>query len=202
MRKKQLKKTILNLGCGTTRIPGSIGVDVVKIKNYVDIVHNLDKTPYPFKSNSVDEIHMYHVLEHLQNPLEKMEEMHRILKPGGKLYLRVPHFSSMGAFSDITHVRPFGYTSMDIFSEDDYHSFYTKARFKINKKVIKYSGLYPNSGIYEKYIHKNQCPTLARPFVLFINFLISLSPIFFERVWCYMVGGATEVVYEFEKSRY
>lgn len=194
------KKVIVNLGCGTTRIPNSIGVDVVKIKGFVDKVHDLNKTPYPFRPNSIDEIHMYHVLEHLHDPLQKVEEIHRILKPGGIFNLRVPHFSSMGAFSDITHVRPFGYTSFDIFEEDDYHSFYTKARFKIHKKEIKYSGLYPNSGVYERYIHKNQCPIPARPFVLAVNVLIGLSPIFFERVWCYLVGGATEIVYEFEKK--
>ena len=124
-------KKIINLGCGRTRIPGSIGVDRVKINKYVDVVHDLDKTPYPFKSNSVHEVHSYHVLEHLHNPKEKIEEIYRILKPGGVIFLRVPHFSSMGAFSDITHIRPFGYGSFDCFSPDDYHHFYTKSKFKI-----------------------------------------------------------------------
>ena len=77
--------------------------------------------------------------------------------------------------------------------ENSYHHFYTSANFKILKKEIKYFGLYPNSGIYEKYIHKNQCFWLAKPFVRIINFLIKLSPTFFERIWCYWVGGATEI---------
>lgn len=194
------KKIILNLGCGKTRIPDALGVDIIRILGYVDIIHNLDSIPYPFKDNSVDEIHMYHVLEHLRDPLKKMEELYRILKVGGKLYLRVPHFSSMGAFSDITHVRPFGYTSFGIFEKDDYHHFYNSVTFKILKREIKYSGLYPNTGIYEKYIHGNSCPLLARPFVRLINYLIQLSPIFFERVWCYWVGGATEIAVELKKE--
>lgn len=188
------------MGCGKTRIPGALGVDIIHILGYVDIVHNLDSIPYPFKGNSVDEIHMYHVLEHLHDPLRKMEELHRILKVGGKLYLRVPHFSSMGAFSDITHVRPFGYTSFGIFEKDDYHHFYNSVALKILKREIKYSGLYPNTGIYEKYIRGNSCPLLARPFVRLINYLIQLSPIFFERAWCYWVGGATEIVVELKKE--
>lgn len=196
--KKKLP-VILNFGCGTTKIPGSIGVDVVKIDGFTDVVHDFNVLPYPFKSNSVDEIHMYHVLEHLSNPLEKMEELHRILKPGGMLHLRVPHFSSMGSFTDITHVRPFGFLSFDIFDQKHPQHFYTRVKFGIIEKRIKYFGLYPNNGVYEKYVHQNECSVWFRPIVRLINFLISISPITFERFWCYWVGGATEVCLELEK---
>lgn len=199
--KKNTTKKIVNLGCGTTKLPNSIGVDVVPIDGYVDVVHDLDVLPYPFKDNEIDEIHMYHVLEHLHDPLKKMEELHRIMKPGGIAYIRVPHFSSMGGFTDITHVRPFGYLSFDCFQEDSYHHFYTKKVFTILEKKIKYFGLYPNTGFYEKYIHKNQCPMIARPFVRIIDFLISLSPMMFERFWCYWVGGATEVYIKLQKPQ-
>ncbi|MFC1722468.1 methyltransferase domain-containing protein [Patescibacteria group bacterium] len=195
-----MKRVVLNIGCGKTRIPDSIGVDIVKIDDYVDIVHDLNETPYPFENNYADEIHLYHVLEHLTDPINKLEEMHRILKPGGKLHIRVPHFSSMGAFTDITHVRPFGYWSFDCFSKDSYHHFYTKKNYKILNKQIKYFGMYPNTGLYEKYIHKNSCPIVIKPFVLLINSLINLSPVFFERIWCYWVGGALELVVDLEKE--
>lgn len=194
-----IKKIVLNLGCGTTRIPGSIGVDKTKIAKFVDVVHDLDVLPYPFKSGSVDEIHMYHVLEHLHDPIKKLEELYRILKPKGVAYIRVPHFSSVGAFSDITHIRPFGYTSFDILVPTDPHHFYTAVKFNIAQKEIKFFGMYPNSGLYEKYVHKNKCPYIIRPFIHFINFLIRLSPTLFERFWCYWVGGATEVVISLKK---
>ena len=193
-------KVILNLGCGKARLPGAIGVDRVDIKDYTDIVHDLNKVPYPFVGSSVDEIHFYHVLEHLDHPVRKLEEIWRILKPGGILHMRVPHFSGMGAFTDITHVRPFGYESFDCFAEGHYQNFYTTARFTILKKEIKYFGLYPNDGLYEKYVHPNQCILLVRPFVRLINVLIKLSPVLFERVWCYWVGGATEVVIDMRKE--
>lgn len=200
-KESKSRRLILNLGCGKTRIPNSVGVDEVKIYDFVDIVHDLDKIPYPFKDKSVDEIHMYHVLEHLSSPDKKIEEIYRILKPGGQIFIRVPHFSSMGAFSDITHVRPFGFTSFDYLDERDYHHFYSKrAKFEIVNKKIKYSGLYPNEGIYARYIHQNECPALARPFVRVIDFLINISPLLFERIWCYWVGGATEVVFELRKT--
>jgi hypothetical protein len=42
-----MKKVIINLGCGKTRIPGSFGVDSVEIPGTVDVIHNLNETPYP-----------------------------------------------------------------------------------------------------------------------------------------------------------
>lgn len=192
-------KKILNIGCGKTRIPGSIGVDYAKIGNYVDIVHDLNIVPYPFKASAVDEIHLYHVLEHLHNSVKIMEEFHRILKPGGIIYIRVPHFSSLAGFTDMTHVRPYGYLSFDIFQKNHPQHYYTTVSFTILHKQIKYFGLYPNDGVYEKYVHPNTCFWLAKPFVRFVNMLIALSPTAFERFWCYWVGGAGEVVVTLKK---
>ena len=58
----------LNLGCGSKILEGYTNVD--KFDYYKpDIVHDLEVTPYPFKENSVDEILMSHVLEHIgQDP--------------------------------------------------------------------------------------------------------------------------------------
>jgi SAM-dependent methyltransferase len=190
---------VINLGCGRTRIPGSIGVDVAPIEGCVDVVHDLNVTPYPFPDNHADEVHFYHVLEHLDDPVAKLEEIHRILKPNGVLYMRVPHFSSSGAFTDITHKRPFSYYSFDVFEDSAYHSYYAKRRFNILNKEIKYFGQYPNEGVYEKHVHPNSCPHLIRPFVRLFNFLIRLSPMFFERIWCYWIGGACEVVITMKK---
>lgn len=197
--KKQKLKPVLNIGCGKTKLPNSIGLDVVEIPGFTDYVHDLNKLPYPFPDNSFKDIHMYHVLEHLQNPLSILEELHRILKPGGILFIRTPHFSSMGAFTDLTHIRPFAYGSFDCLDPNHYHHFYTKVGYNIIFKKINYFGLYPNEEFYSKYVHKNQCVWYAKPFVRLINFLISLSPTFFERIWCYWVGGATEVYVKLEK---
>jgi len=196
-----MELVVLNLGCGKTRIPGSIGVDTADIPGSVDVIHDLNETPYPFSNDFADEIHFYHVLEHLDDPVAKLEEIHRILKPNGILFMRVPHFSSNGAFTDITHKRPFSCFSFDVFEENAYHAFYSKVRFELLQKEIKYFGMYPNDGIYARYIHPNQCPILARPFVRLINFMIRLSPMFFERVWCYWVGGACEVVITMKKNQ-
>lgn len=193
-------KVILNIGCGKTRIPNSIGVDTVKIPDYVDVQWDLNKTPYPFENNYADEIHCYHVLEHLENPLDVLHEFHRILKKNGKIYMRVPHFSSLGAFTDITHKRPYGYRSFDPFEREHFQHYYVNVSFKILNRRIKYLGLYPNDDFYSKYIHKNRCPLLLRPFVHLMDFLINLSPDLFERLWCFWVGGATELTIVLQKD--
>ncbi len=194
-----MEKVILNIGCGQSRIPGSVGVDRKPIQNFVDVVHNLDALPYPFPDNYADEIHLYHVLEHLHNPLEKMEEFHRILKPGGKLHMKVPHFSSWGAWTDITHIRPFGYFSFDYFRPDHPFHFYTDKIFAFEHRKIKYSGAYPNKGVYADHIHPSVCKWYLKPVVRFFNWLIALSPKVFERGWWALIGGATEIEFIMRK---
>ncbi|MEW6101101.1 MAG: methyltransferase domain-containing protein [Candidatus Omnitrophota bacterium] len=192
------KKTVLNLGCGNTRIPGTVGVDREK-GEAVDLVCDLNTVPYPFSGNYADEIHMYHILEHLDNPVEKLEEAHRILKNGGLLYLRVPHFSSVYAWGDITHKRSFSLQAFDCF--DKKRAFKgircTKVNFDITTRKIRYFYTWPNEAWYMKHVVKPIWPKysslILKPFILLVNFLISLSPFIFERFWCYWVGGAAEI---------
>lgn len=66
---------VLNLGCGKTRIPNSIGVDSAYVRGCTDIVHNLNNLPYPFASAYADEVHFYHVLEHLDDPISGNEKI-------------------------------------------------------------------------------------------------------------------------------
>ena len=52
----------LNLGCGSKILNGYTNVD--KFDYYkADSVHDLEKFPYPFKNDSVNEILLSHILE-------------------------------------------------------------------------------------------------------------------------------------------
>ena len=57
----------------------------------------------PFHDNSFDTVHMHHVLEHLEDPLKALKEIHRILRCGGRLYVSVPNKWHSTAYMDPGH---------------------------------------------------------------------------------------------------
>lgn len=101
--KKETRKKCLNIGCGkdikkSTSEEKWTNLDFIKEKG-VDIIHNLEEFPYPFKNEEFDLIYASHILEHLESFPRTMQELHRILKKNGKLVVKVPHFSGIAAFS-------------------------------------------------------------------------------------------------------
>ncbi len=80
----------LNLGCGFVHKPGFINVDLFDCCR-PDVRWDLNKFPYPWDDNSVDNIEMWHVLEHLEDWWTVFLECTRILKMGGTLDIRVGH---------------------------------------------------------------------------------------------------------------
>jgi predicted SAM-dependent methyltransferase len=101
-----MKSTKLNLGCGDDIKPGYINVDF-EVFSGVDLKIDLNKIPYPFKSNQFTEIFMSNILEHLNDPYQIMNEIHRISKPGAIIKIRTAHFSSNNAWGDLQHKRGF-----------------------------------------------------------------------------------------------
>ncbi len=69
-----------------------------------DILYDLTQFPWPFKSDSVEEIIAEDVLEHLPNIPRTMAEVYRILKKGGTIQIDCPYAHSFGAFEDPSHV--------------------------------------------------------------------------------------------------
>ncbi len=125
----------LNLGCGEQKNPGFIGVDRVKT-SAVDVVHDLNKFPYPFKDNSISEILMDNVLEHLDDAIKVMEEVYRICKNEAIIKIYVPYYKSSGAFTDPTHKHFFTENSFQYFEKNHPYHFYAKTNFEIVKKEL------------------------------------------------------------------
>ena len=61
----------------------------------IRIGNELAEVGYP--AASFDEVIVWHVLEHLSDPRGTLIEIHRILKPGGRLIVAVPNYSSLQA---------------------------------------------------------------------------------------------------------
>ncbi len=116
------KSNKLNLGCGRTIMDGWVNLDSVKLTG-VDVVADLDKCehiPLPFEDNRFEEIYASHLIEHLNNPLFLMQELHRISKNGAKALFKVPYGSSDAAYEDPTHARHYFLNSFGYFSQPYY----------------------------------------------------------------------------------
>lgn len=95
----------LNLGSGSApRQPGVVNVDIAALPE-VDVVHDLDVTPWPFDDASVKAVLAQDLFEHLADPIGFMTECHRVLESGGELVMKVPYFRHRDAFTDPTHKR-------------------------------------------------------------------------------------------------
>ncbi|AAZ58445.1 hypothetical protein PMN2A_0954 [Prochlorococcus marinus str. NATL2A] len=108
----------LNLGCGEKRFPGYINVDKY---GSPDIKHDLESFPWPWETNSVSEIVLIHVLEHLGKDVEIyfgiFKEMYRICNHGAKIKIIVPHFRHEFFYDDPTHVRVVTPLGLQLFSQ-------------------------------------------------------------------------------------
>jgi SAM-dependent methyltransferase len=94
----------LNLGCGSQPEPGWVNLDAADIPG-VDVVHDLDVFPWPFKDGEAEEIKAFDVYEHVSSPLEFVAECHRILQPGGVLYIHTAYWKNEDSYRDPTHKR-------------------------------------------------------------------------------------------------
>lgn len=107
----------LNLGCGTDIRPGFVNVDSAALPG-VDVVHDLRELPLPFADTSFREVVCQDVLEHLDYaPL--LGEIHRVLRPGGRVVVRSPHFTSRAVYLDPTHVTAFSIDTLRFFVRGD-----------------------------------------------------------------------------------
>jgi SAM-dependent methyltransferase len=118
----------LNLGSGRRYEPSAVNVDVTP-DTQPDVVHDLNRRPWPFADDRFDEVEMRDVLEHLDDTISTLEEIHRVCRPGALVHIIVPHYSSNGAFTDPTHKRFFALASFDYLTAGHPNNFYTRARF-------------------------------------------------------------------------
>lgn len=105
----------LDLACGRNKRPGFTGVDKVRLDG-VDIVWNLEKYPWPFEDNSVDEVFCSHYVEHTSDLIKFMNEVHRILKPGRDCMIIAPYYTSIEAWQDPNHRRAICETTFNYFN--------------------------------------------------------------------------------------
>lgn len=85
----------LDLGCGSFKPAGYIGIDIANVNPLTgqafrpDIYADLNKG-IPCGDNTVDEVRASHVLEHVKNPHFLLNEIHRVCKNKAKVTIIVP----------------------------------------------------------------------------------------------------------------
>jgi SAM-dependent methyltransferase len=83
-------KLYLDLGCG---LRSEVYENCLYLEVYpsicADIITGTDCT-YPIKDNTLDGVGCFAVLEHTREPWKVVDEIHRILKPGGKAFIDWP----------------------------------------------------------------------------------------------------------------
>lgn len=111
----------------------------------IDIVCDLDQGLPFLPDDSVDEIYSGNALEHIENLPLLMEDIHRVLRKGGKKHLVVPHFSNPHFYSDPTHKRFFGLYTFYYFSDEqkELHrkvpSYYFEKKFVVEHVTLRFN---------------------------------------------------------------
>ena len=107
----------LNLGCGWDIKQGWVNLDRHALPG-VDVVHDIENLPLPFADDEFDYIYCKDVLEHCDY-IPILRDLHRILKTGGLIFIKVPHFTARNNFVDPTHRRAFSYRTFRFFVKNN-----------------------------------------------------------------------------------
>lgn len=131
----------LDLGCGRAKTPGAIGLDRNRDSD-ADVLYDVDQVPYPFRENTFDRVICNGIIEHVDDVVRVMEELHRICRAGAVIAVTTPYFTSVDAFTDPTHRHYFSSRSFDYFTgEFPEYAFYSKARFRKQTVDIRFWSL-------------------------------------------------------------
>lgn len=177
-------------GCGIFKKKGYINLDYNKAVR-PDILHDLNKYPYPFKNNTFDLIEIHHVLEHLEDAFMAMKELSRITKKDGIIHITVPHYSL--GFAHPGHKNGFGHRFPNYFIEEVPEA-YMGTKLECTFMELHWLG--------QKYLKKRTLNVLEYNLAMIANAIINLFakldiPLA-SRLWCYWVGGFEEIEFKFK----
>jgi ubiquinone/menaquinone biosynthesis C-methylase UbiE len=182
-----MKERWLDVGCGSDKVSGAIGVDQFPLPG-VDIVWNLNQYPWPFEDGCFDRIICNHSLQILENFVRAIEEIHRIAKDRATVEILAPHFASDNFNNDPCSRTHVGVRTMNFFCEElplKYH-YYSKARFKMVTRNISFRDNKPD---FQRRIKFNIAKLLG------LEQLVNSFPRVYERFFSYILP-ASEVYFK------
>ncbi len=130
----------LHLGCGPDKRQGYINCDIREEVN-PDVLLDLTKK-LPFDDDSIDEIYIENVLEHIPNYDFTIKEMWRVCKNEAKIKIKVPFYSYHNMMDDPEHINYFGYSTLRCYSKlfiiNPYIVLFINHRTRILNKIINW----------------------------------------------------------------
>lgn len=144
---KEKQSVRLDLACGSNKAGDDwIGIDIQKLPG-VDIVHDLEKYPWPLPDECASLAVASHLIEHL-NPanfgiINFFNEVWRVLKYDGEFAIVTPYGGSYGFWQDPTHIKGFNEASFYYFDPlhpSGYYKFYTPKPWKIKETIFHREG--------------------------------------------------------------
>lgn len=181
----------LNLGCGQYPKAGFLNVDVDPLAK-ADVFHDLSSFPYPFEDARFYLVEMDHVLEHLPSPRDAMREIWRILKPGGTLRLRVPHFSR--GFSHYDHKCGFDVT-FPLYFDPTFPGGYTGIPFEhVQTRLVWFAQPW-----LKRQVLGNFAFNVGKMLGMVFDALGNIAPLATSRLFCFWVGGYEEITFELRR---
>lgn len=110
----------LDIACGLVNDPAFVSLDRYVWPGHeaaVDVIADLER-PLPFSDGVFSEARAHDALEHVHRLLPLMDELWRVLEPGGLLDVEVPKFPHPDSVGDPTHVRYFVPVTFMYFTPD------------------------------------------------------------------------------------
>jgi SAM-dependent methyltransferase len=152
---------LLDVGCGTgwlaehfddyTGIDGSAAaVAAAGEKGRHILLANVDER-LPFDDESFDGVVLKDLLEHVADPVSVVSEVHRVLRPGGRVFASSPD-AQRWVWDDYTHRRPFTRKSLGLLFRD--------GGFEVEQ--LGYESVMPGTSIVSARTRAKRRPALLR----------------------------------------
>lgn len=144
---KEKSSIKLDIGCGDNKPgPDWVGLDIRKLPG-VDIVQDVEKFPWPLPDECVSLALASHLVEHIEPHggtfINFMDEVWRIMKPGGEFMIATPYAGSPGYWQDPTHCNPCNEATwyyFDPMHESAYFYIYKPKPWKIKESIWHSTG--------------------------------------------------------------
>ena len=171
-------RKVLDVGCGINKLAGAIGIIAMPpVARMLSAIWTISRTR---RDSSFDHVHAAHVIEHVADVMGTMEEFHRLVRPGGTIYLATPHYTDFSSFCDPTHRWHLNSFSFRYFGENHGgYSYYSRAGLRETRVHVRLLMLWRYLG-FEVLV--NQWPRFR---------------LFWEHYLCYIVRGKV-IEFEFE----